>query len=364
MDQRDGVRMRPGKSFHTLQRPVALLAASGLALLAISQWAPASSRAATAQPTLHWPAPPPDARISYVSQFRSERDFPKSKRTLWEKLKRLLIGYQEEWALRSPYGLAVHGDRLFIADPQAQVVWVADFAAQTFSPFVRSTRKLPLPSPVGVAADGNGRVFVSDSERNAVLVFSPAGKLLSVLGEQKFGRPTGLAVDRPRHRLYVVDTVRHEVVVFSTATLKEEWRFGRPGTEPGEFNLPVHLAVRGGVVYVVDTMNFRVQVFNPEKEFVGLFGQMGDGPGDLARPKGIGVDSQGNIYVADALFDNVQIFDRLGRLLLGFGELGEEEGRFWLPAGLVIDERDRIYVADSANRRIQVFQFLGQGGER
>ncbi|MGE5553980.1 MAG: 6-bladed beta-propeller [Betaproteobacteria bacterium] len=339
--------------------------AASLALAALGLWLASAAGAAPAtKPALYWPAPPPNARIAYVRQFRSERDFPRSKRTLWEKLKRLLVGYQEEWALRSPYGLGVYRDRLYITDTQAQTVWVADFAGQTFSPFVRSTSKLPLPSPIGVAVEEDGRVFVSDSVRNAVYVFSPAGKLLSVLGEKKFGRPTGLAVDRPRHRLYVVDTVRNEVVVFSTSTLKEIRRFGRLGTQPGEFNLPVQVAVRSGIVYIVDTMNFRVQVFNADGEFVGLFGQMGDGPGDLPRPKGIGVDSEGNIYVADALFDNVQIFERLGRLLMSFGGLGEKEGRFWLPAGLAIDERDRIYVADSANRRIQVFQFLGRAGER
>lgn len=332
------------------------------ALLAAACLAP--SAAAVKPPTsgLYWPAPPPDARLQYVTQFRSERDFPRSKRTLWERLKKLLVGSQEEWALRSPYGLDVHQDKLYIADTQAQTVWVADFARQTFSPFVRGTEKLPLPSPVGVAVEEDGRVFVSDSRRNAVLVFSPAGRLLATLAGRSFGRPTGLAVDHQRRWLYVVDTVRAEIAVFSAENLQEVKRFGRPGTRPGEFNLPVQIAVRNGIAYVVDTLNFRVQVFNREGEFVGQFGQMGDGPGDLPRPKGLGVDSEGNVYVADALFDNVQVFDRLGRLLMSFGGLGEKEGQFWLPAGVAVDDRNRVYVADSANRRIQVFQYLGRGG--
>lgn len=350
--------MRESQTEKTI-RAAARLLILGLASLGVLSPVPL---AAANKSTLYWPAPPPNARVAFVSQFRSERDFPKSKRTWWEKVKRLLVGSQELWALRSPYGLDVYQDRLFIADTQAQTVWVADFAGQTFAPFVRNTKRVPLPSPIGVAVEEDGRVFVSDSRRNAVLVFSPAGKLLNVLGEKTLGRPTGLAVDRQRHQLYVVDTVRGEILTFSTSTLKRGRRFGRLGSEPGEFNLPVQIAVRAGVVYVVDTMNFRVQIFNADGEFVGLFGQMGDGPGDFARPKGIGVDSQGNVYVADALFDNVQVFDRLGRLLMSFGSLGEGEGHFWLPAGLVVDGHDRIYVADSANRRIQVFQYLGQGG--
>lgn len=313
------------------------------------------------QESLYWPAPPPDARLAYVAQFHSERDFPRSKRTLWQKLKRLLVGYQEEWALRAPYALDVCKGQLYIADPEAQTVWLADLTGQTFSPFVRSDKKVPLPSPIGVAVEEDGRVFVADSRRNLVLVFSPAGKLLSTLGSGRFGRPTGLAVDRRSHVLYVADTLRHEIAVYSTRDLKEKRSFGGPGNEPGRFNLPVHLAVRKGILYVVDTMNFRVQVFDAEGRFLGLFGQMGDGAGDFARPKGIAVDSEGNVYVADALFDNVQVFDRLGRLLLGFGKVGRQAGQFWLPAGLAVDEADRLYVADSANRRVQVFQYLKNG---
>lgn len=317
---------------------------------------------ALAKPALYWPDPPPAARLTYVREFRSEKDFPHSRRTLWERVKRLLVGSEEEWAVRSPYGLDIQGEKLYVADPAARTVWVADFTKGTFSPFVRSTEKVPLPSPIGVAVEEDGRVFVADSQRRAVLVFSPAGKLLAVLGERHLGRPTGLAIDHRRQRLYVVDTVRAEIRHFSTSTLKETGRFGRLGTQPGEFNLPVHIAVRNGIVYIVDTMNFRVQVFDAGGQFIGLFGRMGDGPGDLARPKGLGVDSEGNVYVADGLFDNVQVFDRLGRLLLSFGGIGEQPGQFWLPAGLAIDERDRIYVADSANRRIQVFQYLGRTG--
>lgn len=355
MNDRQFVQGDPAR---VIRVAVALLTLYGLLTLASS---PALAAKRKAGP--YWPSPPPNARLAYSLQFRSEKDFAHSKRTLWERVKRVLVGTQEEWALRSPYGLDAWRDRLYVADSQAQTVWVADLAGQTFSPFVRAKEKAPLPSPVGVAVEEDGRVFVSDTRLNAVLVFSPKGKPLGAVGGKRFARPTGLAVDRSRHLLYVVDTARNQVVVFSTASLKEVRRFGRPGTGPGEFNLPVHVSVRSGVVYLVDTLNFRVQIFSPDGDFVGQVGQMGDGPGDLPRPKGVGVDGEGNVYVADALFDNVQVFDRLGRLLMSFGGLGEKAGQFWLPAGLVVDERNRICVVDSANRRVQVFQYLGRGGE-
>ena len=105
-------------------------------------------------------------------------------------------------------------------------------------------------------------------------------------------------------------------------------------------------------------MNFRVQIFDSNGNFISTFGKHGDGSGDFSKPKGVAVDSEGNIYVADAQFDAVQIFDKEGRLLLAFGDTGRGKGQLILPAGLFIDKQDKIYVADSYNNRIQIFQYL------
>jgi DNA-binding beta-propeller fold protein YncE len=90
------------------------------------------------------------------------------------------------------------------------------------------------------------------------------------------------------------------------------------------------------------------------------FGTHGDGSGDFAQPKGIGVDGDGHIYIADAAFNRVQIFDAEGSFLLAIGREGTGAGEFLLPSGVFV-AGDRIYVADSYNRRVQVFEFLGGG---
>lgn len=107
-------------------------------------------------------------------------------------------------------------------------------------------------------------------------------------------------------------------------------------------------------------MNFRVQIFEEDGEFISRIGEIGDAPGRFARPKGVAVDSEGHIYVVDAAFNNVQIFDQDGKLLLIFGEMGKGPGKFWLPAAMYIDKDDKIYVADQYNSRIDVFQYLGE----
>jgi len=105
-------------------------------------------------------------------------------------------------------------------------------------------------------------------------------------------------------------------------------------------------------------MNFRVQVMGMDGSFIRRFGRLGDALGDFARPKGVGVDSDGHIYVVEGLYDVVNIFDERGRYLLTFGSPGMGAAQFWLATGLWVDESDRIYVADSFNGRVHVFQYL------
>ena len=115
-----------------------------------------------------------------------------------------------------------------------------------------------------------------------------------------------------------------------------------------------------GSLYVVDTGNTRVQVFDVDGEVTSSFGTQGLGLGQFIRPKGISVDRFGIIYVVDSAFNNVQMFDAEFRLLMPLGKSGKEPGRFWLPTCVHVDDGDFIYVADYMNGRIQVLRFLSE----
>ena len=106
-------------------------------------------------------------------------------------------------------------------------------------------------------------------------------------------------------------------------------------------------------------MNFRVQTLDRSGTFRLAIGQFGDSTGEMFRPKGVAVDSEGDLYVVDGLWGLVQVFNREGQLLYYFGQRGTGPGQFELPAGLFIDRDDRIFVVDSFNRRIQVFHYFG-----
>jgi DNA-binding beta-propeller fold protein YncE len=296
------------------------------------------------------------ARIEYLGVLRTPADLGR-RAGLFERLKNLVFG-EETVALLRPISVSKNRvGMLVVADPGVPAVYLFDLEGREYRRLDGDAEPL-LRSPVGVAIDDAGRVYVADSVRGRVFVFDERSRLVAELGEDLLVRPTGLALDPAQERLYVVDTVACAVFVFDRAGRKLG-SFGRRGAGPGEFNSPTFVTVApDGTVSVSDSLNFRIQSFRPDGTLISAFGLPGDGAGHFARPKGIAADTEGRLYVADAAFENVQIFDRDGTLLLPFGNPGTGPGEFSLPGGLFLDSTNTIWVTDSFNRRIQVFRLL------
>ncbi len=307
-----------------------------------------------------WPQTPNNPRIIHVGEIRSNEDIVETRGFLGS-LADTLLGSEMKVQLDRPFDIAVDSQgRLLVADPGLRALVIFDTVSGK-THIVRKIDKGHLASPVGVAVDSEDNIYVSDSVLGIVALFSPDGEHRLTIGAGKLRRPTGIAIDNKRKRVLVVDTLAHQVKVFSFTGRKLS-AFGAHGVGEGRLNFPIFIAIDGAEnIWVVDSMNARVQRFDRDGRYMSRFGKRGNSAGDFARPKGIAIDSEQNIYVVDSLFDNIQIFNQEGRLLLYFGNMGVSKGEFWLPAGTVIDDEDRIFVADSFNHRIQIFRYLKEG---
>lgn len=303
-----------------------------------------------------WPPPPQQARITFEREITFPRDISKNTGFL-SRVKELFLGKNLHLIVR-PYGLAMDkNDNLLIVDTGGRRVHVFHLPDGKYRQIPVKKDNLVFLSPIDVDVDDDGKIYVSDSIAKNVYIFNREGLLETTVGE--FMRPTGLAVNSLLARVYVVDTMAHQIRVYNSRSGKLLFDLGQRGEGPGEFNYPTNICLDAkGNIYVTDSMNFRVQIFDQDGGFLSTFGTAGDGPGAFSKPRGIGVDSSGHIYVADAEFDNIQIFNSKGDTLLYFGTSGRKPGEFYLPAGIFIDSNDRIYVSDSFNQRIQVFQYL------
>ncbi|ABQ26110.1 6-bladed beta-propeller [Geotalea uraniireducens] len=311
---------------------------------------------------LAWPLPPNSPRIRFLRTINGPDNIitaPGKVQHLFEMVtgeSRLKVDFD------APYGITGDGESvLYIADTGVGLVHRYDLINREVGYIVQAGDE-EMSSPVGVAVDGEKNLYVADSVNAKVYKYNKKGQFLRELKyEAGFKRPAGIAVNS-RNEKFIVDVLAHKLYIFG-----EDDRFIRdfPKMKKGEeLNYPSNVAIdRADNVYVTDSMNFTIKVYNREGDLQRTIGQIGDSPGSFARPKGIAVDSDQQIYVVDATLDNFQIFNQKGNLLQLIGKNGGGAGEFYLPSGIYIDKHDRIFVTDTYNRRIQVFQYLKEGGK-
>jgi len=262
---------------------------------------------------------------------------------------------------RSPYGVAVKNDKIFVALSKGRAVAIVDTKEKKVT-YVGQKGRLKLQTPIGIAVGANDVIYVSDPGAKVVAGYSQDGNLQFLAGEKnEFVRPLGIAINDDLQRLYVVDTRAHKVKVLSLSG-EHLFEFGKRGGEEGELNFPTGIAIdrQNGNVAVVDAENFRVQVFDRDGKFLKKFGQAGDGYGSFGMPKFAAIDREGNIYVTDGFMQNFQVFDRETNFLVYVmgAEKGQALGRFAHPGGIFADEQDRIFLADVTAGFVHEFQYL------
>lgn len=263
-----------------------------------------------------------------------------------------------------PQSGAIDGDgRILVADRGTASIFVFDERAVTLEIWQQAEGSRKFVSPVGIAVGAEGIVYVTDSELGLVARLDRKGNSIGPIGKGHLTRPTGIAYDATTRRIYVTDTGDHQIKVFdSEGGLLDVW--GERGEGPGEFNFPTYISIAGGKLYVADTMNARIQVLSAQAgKHLATVGKMGMYVGNMVRPKGVAVDSEGNIYVVESYYDHLLVYNKRGEFLMAIGGVGTQPGKFHLPSGVWVDGRNRVFVADTLNSRVSVFQFLGGGSE-
>ncbi len=214
----------------------------------------------------------------------------------------------------------------FGAAPQAaEVVKEDPYKAGTISlepvKVVANLNDKPFNAPRGLAVAADGSFFVADSRNNQIVHFDKDGNFLN-----SWGSPSGtMDINSP----------------------------------DGTFNEPWGVAVGAdGRVYVTDTWNHRIQVFNPDGSFVtkwGSFTVNGQVDG-FWGPRGIAIDQANRVYVTDTGKQRVVVFDSNGNYLTQFGSRGLDLGQLDEPVGLAIASDGRVFIADAWNNRVATFK--------
>lgn len=318
-----------------------------------------------------WPNPPAIARIRYQAFYAAQRlaqvEQPSNKKQKWMDR---LAGTQPVsesgkvlFQLAEPYGLAVDSkNNLYVADQKVGAIFIFNTETRD-ADLMKNKVHAHFVRIIGLAMDDGDRLFVSDPGLHHVLVFDANHKAQDVITEG-MNEPGSLALDRENRLLYVSDVALDQVLVYDADSLKLLRKIGTTGhnhelTTPGDLAKPSGVAVDAdGNLYVCDTLNNRIEVFDADGKFIRAFGKEGDGPGYFSRPKGIAIDGDGHIWVADGMQDRVQVFNSDWRLLISFGGHGLLPGQFQGLVGIAIDNNNRVFTSEIYPGRVQQFRYV------
>jgi DNA-binding beta-propeller fold protein YncE len=206
-------------------------------------------------------------------------------------------------------------DRVFLLTRRQSLVLIYERDGT----FVASWGEGLFPGPHGLTVGPDDSVYCVDNVNHTVRKFTPDGQLLMTLGTPGEGSDTGYAPNLPV-RISGVESVT---------------RPGRP------FNKCTNLTIaKNNDLFVADGYgNCRVHRFSSEGELLNSWGEPGIGPGQFHLPHGIGVGPDENVYVCDRENDRVQVFDPDGNYMAEWNDVQR-------PTDIAFDADGFAYVSE------------------
>ena|GEM_PF-293943 len=288
-----------------------------------------------------------------------------------------------------------------IAASTGVITTFAGTGTQGFSGDSGPATSAQLYEPSGVAVDAAGNVYIADTANNRIRMVSATTNAITTLAgtgtpgfsgdgggavSANLASPLGLAVDGSGN-VYVADTFNNRIrkITAATTQISTLAGTGTPGfngdggpATASQLQFPIGVAVdTAGNVYVADTSNHRIRKINATTLVIttlagtGAAGFSGDGgppaSAQLRFPNGVAVDSGGNVYIADTENHRIRKITAATATIgstagtgtpgssgdFGFAVASQLSG----PRGLTLDANGSVYIADSTNNRLRFIDY-------
>jgi sugar lactone lactonase YvrE len=269
----------------------------------------------------------------------------------------LTYGHFYEGGFQRPSGVTCDARtrEMYVADTGRGLVGIFDERAAPVFAFADPGRML---SPLKAIPDAQGRIIVLDAtDRRRLRLYSYRGEFLRFLelegtAEQPELAISAIALDGDGS-LFVGDSGNGEVLVFDKRG-RLSFRFGNKGKGPGELSSIMGIAPTPETIVVSDSQGLAVQVFDRRGRYLRSWGRHEPGRANVSFPFGLAVDGKGRIALTDSLRHEIKLFEPGGRLIDLFGGMGTRPGEVLYPADASFDGQGRLCVADRGNNRVQI----------
>ena len=307
---------------------------------------------------LFWPAPPYSPQLEFIGIFHSQNSFEK---TAWEKRLDILLGELKVEGIRFPTSiLPFADDKVLVTERNGRNVMVFDFAQKKVYPLFRVGSAL-FNEPVDLALDNEGNLYVADRKKGVIGVFDSELKPAGVLGgEIGFESLEKIAIDNRHQIVYASDSALDKVFALN---FDGELLFTVGGDKGiGSLRSPHGMALDAvGNLFVADTGNARIKVYNSRGQSLGVFAPGSKESGSvLIKPWDLAFDPTGVMHILDQGRAAILTCRMNGEILYltGASHRTNHLLGFWRPSDISIAGDGRIFVADELNKRFSVWQLL------
>lgn len=296
-------------------------------------------------------------KLAELAQGRFREQFDRIETTqLFFGAKRL----DHEFRTKPHSGLVMHqnGTLIYCNSAQDQVEF---YGAGGQINHVINFHESSIHEPSGVAVDNEGLIYISESSRNRVSIFSPAGEFIRwVAPEGTFITPTGMVINA-EGTLFVTETDNHTLaIVFKDGTILRA-----KGSERYPLHFPVAVALnpRDGNIAVLD--EGKILFFSPQGDYLGFFCQrkIEDPstyfplPAIFMGGSGLAYDEEGKLLVSEKFFHHIKVYDEGHKYICSFGintKVGNSSS--FSPAGLALNQKGYLFVVNSQESRVFVLE--------
>jgi len=267
--------------------------------------------------------------------------------------------------------------------PDGNVITIAGNGNAGYTPLDTPALDAEFYGPQGLAVDVQGNIFVADFGNNVIREITTAGVVKTVAGNgiagyvdgaaltvAEFRSPIAVALDQ-NGNIFVADRDNNMIRKITSAgvvstiagTKTPGYVNGTVNTTTGtyaSFRDPSGLVVdTQGNIYVADEGNNAIRKITPAAVVTTIAG----GPGQstlLGSPMGISMDSQGNFFITDESGRIIELtsanvlYDLAGSAnVAGFADGSGTAVQFNTPKGICVTPSGAIFVADFNNNRIR-----------
>lgn len=209
-----------------------------------------------------------------------------------------------------PYGITFNSNRkeIYVTDKWHHCIHVFQHIGNYLRTLCNDKRILRSPEGIAMA---NDKLFVCDTGNDRVIVINPLnGELISIYGQvgirTELNLPTGIAIRD--NNIYIADSGNHRIKVFNLNGEKL-LEIGAKGHGKGQLKSPEVVAIDSfGCILVGDSGNSRLQIFKPDGNLIRTIGEYGNTPGKFLWISGVVVTNSNDIIVTDSKNKSLQIF--------------------------------------------------------